>query len=255
MSDIFPTIVAKVLLSAKRNAPTILTGLGILGYTTAIALAIKATPSAFYAVEDLKYEKTDSGSEPPTPLEIVKVTWKFYIPTMVTFATSTTCVIAANMVHLDREAALLAVYGISQTAFSDYRDKVKELLGAKKEQQVKDALTDDELKKNPPTQNNIIITKTGTTLCYDAYSGRYFLSDIERLRQIQNNFNHALMTEMFISLNDLYHEMGLPPIELGRHVGWQIERGLLDFEFSAKITETKEPCIVVGHHIEPDIDA
>jgi hypothetical protein len=263
MSDnnLLTEFVFKTLSFARRNAPTLLTAAAVIGVGTTVGLAISATPQAVMAIDELRYKRGQDGEndedmpDPVTKVEIVKLVWKFYIPTAVMFGTTVTCIIGANMIHLDRQAALLALYGITDVAFKEYRAKVLELSGPKKEDQVRAAIASDRFTRNPPAAGNIIRTGKGTSLCYDKLSGRYFLSDVATLRNVQNQFNRALMTQMFMSLNELYSEMGLEGIELGKHIGWQIEQGLLDFRFDARlIPETNEPCVVVDHYLEPALD-
>ncbi|MFR8351429.1 MAG: DUF6353 family protein [Blautia obeum] len=45
---------------------------------------------------------------------------------------------------------------------------------------MKDAVAKDKVEKNPVVTREVIITEKGNTLCYDAISGRYFKSDIEK---------------------------------------------------------------------------
>ena len=99
--------------STSKYSPQILTGLGIAGVVTTTVLAIKATPKAVKLVEEEAYER----KEELTPMEVVKVTWKCYIPTAVSMATSIVCILFANSAHAKRNAALAAAYKISETAF------------------------------------------------------------------------------------------------------------------------------------------
>ena len=63
-----------------------------------------------------------------TPAEVVKITWKCYIPAAVTGIAATACVIGANSVHASRNAALATAYHLSSAALTEYKDKVVENL-------------------------------------------------------------------------------------------------------------------------------
>lgn len=83
-----------------------------------------------------------------------------------------------------------------------YQEKVVETIGEKKEQQIRDEVAKEQVAKNPVSKNEVIITGGGETLCYDSLSGRYFKSDIEKLRKAVNELNHTMVNDMCASLND-----------------------------------------------------
>ena len=87
---------------------------------------------------------------------------------------------------------------------------------------------------------------------YDDLSGRYFNSDIEFIRKIVNKLNKRMLDEMFISLNEFYTEIGLENIRLGEQIGWKIDKGLIDIDFSAILNEDEKPCIALNYIILPD---
>ncbi len=90
-----------------------------------------------------------------------------------------------------------------------------ETIGEKKEQTVRDAIANDRINKNPVSRREVIITEKGNTLCYDAISGRYFKSDIDKLKKAENELNRRMRDEMYISLNEFYYEIGLNPTKIG----------------------------------------
>jgi len=82
--------------------------------------------------------------------------------------------------------------------------------------------------RNPVSDNEVIITSRGDTLCYDALGGRYFKSDIEHIRQVLNKLSRDLMSEQFITLNQVYSELGLKGTKVGDVAGWHIDDGLIE---------------------------
>jgi hypothetical protein len=241
----------------RRNSPTILTGLGVAGLVSTVALAISATPKALMMVkEEEEYNESygitnPDGSTNLTKLEIVKLTWKCYIPTAIMGGVTTLCIISANSISMQRTAALAGLYSLTETALKEYKAKVVATLGEKKEDKLRSEMAQDKLDANPVSANTILVTGKGDTLCYDILSGRYFKNDIETLRRVQNNFNHQLLSDMFVTLNELYDEMGLPQIDLGKSIGWSVSGGMLDFRFDAKLTPDGIPCLVVDHRWSP----
>ena len=100
----------------------------------------------------------------------------------------------------------------------------------------------------------MIITERGNTLCYDAVSGRYFKSDIDKLKKAANELNRQMRDEMYISLNDFYYEIGLNPVSIGDELGWNIDQGYIDLSFSSQLADDGTPCLVIEYHIAPRYD-
>jgi hypothetical protein len=155
-------------------------------------------------------------------------------------------------VHHRRNAALATVYQLSQTALNEYKEKVIETVGAEKEKEIQDKVAEEHVKKNPVVNNEVIIVEQGNTLCYDAVSGRYFKSDMNKIKSAVNEINKTLLDDMYISLNEFYDEIGLPHTSLGNQLGWNVNKGLIDIYFSSQITEDGTPCLVLNHDKAPE---
>jgi hypothetical protein len=56
---------------------------------------------------------------------------------------------------------------------------------------------------------------------------------------------------MWLSLNDVYYAMGLGNTNIGNDIGWSIDDGLLELDFSSQLNEKNQPCLVVGYKILP----
>lgn len=244
-----------IIDSAKKtitaHSPEILTGLGIAGMLTTTILAVGATPKALRLIEEKKNELECKDKLPP--IETFKATWKCYIPAAVTAVASTACLIGASSVSLRRNAALTAAYKLSETALTEYRDKVVETVGEKKERLIRDKVDKERIESSPVNENDVIQTGVGKSLCYDYYSGRYFQSDIEFLRRAINNINKGMIHDPFgyASLNDLYSEIGIPGTALGEIMGWNVSRGLIKEDFGSQIASDGRPCIVMAFEIAP----
>lgn len=235
----------------KKRAPEILTGVGIAGMLTTVVLSVKATPKALMLIEE---RKLDLDMEELPPTEIVKTAWKCYIPPFVTGVMSCACIIGASSVSMRRNAALATAYTLSETALSEYRDKVVETLGEKKDADVRDAIAKDKLDKNPITGNEVVVTERGETLCYEPLSGRYFQSDIDKIKRALNEVNNMLLNDSYVALNDFYTEIGLGTTKIGDDLGWQIGGGLIDIHFSTHLAANGEPCLVVDFIKPPAYD-
>lgn len=231
----------------KKHSPEILTGIGIAGMIATTISAVKATPKALRLID----EKEIKENKRLTTAEVVLTTWKCYIPSAVTGALSVACLIGASAVSLKRNAALATAYTISETALKDYREKAVEVVGEKKEQAIRDAIAKDKLTGNPVDDKQIVMTGSGDTLCYDVLSGRYFRSDIEKIRKAINDLNRDMLSEQYVSLNDLYYAIGLPDIKLGNDLGWNIDKGYIEVQFGSHLAANGTPCLVLAYTVAP----
>ncbi len=241
----------------SKNSPTILTSLAVGGVITTTIFAMRAAPKAICLIEQREEELTDNQegvSHQPiklTKIEIIKLTWKVYIPTVCVGAVTIACIIGSNSINQRRNAALATVYGITEAAFREYKDKVVETIGQTKEQKVRDDISADKVKQHALGENEVIFTGKGETLCFDSYSGRYFKSDIEKIRRSVNEINELRLEDSWVSLNDFYFELGLGNTKLGEILGWDLDSGNLKISFSSQLSEEGEPCLVLNYDVEP----
>lgn len=246
--------------SLAKHSPEILIGLGITGMLTTTVLAVKATPKALRLMEE---KKKELNVEKLTPVETVKTTWKCYLPAAVTGAVSVACLIGSNSVNAKRNAALATAYKLSESAFSEYRDKTVETIGEKKERTIRDKVSEEQIKNNPVNQTEVIVTGKGKTLFFDPLSSRYFYSDLEKIRRAVNKLNYEINTSPFcndgVTLNAFYEEIGLAGTMTGESLGWTLHTGLIDIYPSAQMVEEGEehegePCLVLNFTNPPQYD-
>lgn len=257
--------VTKLFKTAKaftsKRAPEILTGIGIAGMVTTTVLAVKATPKALQLIEEEKRKRDHEAFQKASteqvdhlkPFDVVKVAWKPYIPAVITGAASIGCLIGANSVSARRQAALYSAYKLSETALTEYKEKVVETIGEKKEKTVRDKIAKDKVDKHPASKSEIFITGEGDSLFYDPLSDRYFKSNIESIRRVINDLNFAMgySNEMYVSVSQLYDELGLKRTSISDDIGWNIGDGLIEADFSTQITDDGKPCIVLDFLIAP----
>ena len=242
------TMIKSVKIFTQKHSPEILTGLGIAGMITSTVLAVKATPRAMKLIENKKREEK---TESLTKTQTVKTVWKNYIPAAVAAAASTACLICSCAESTRRTTAIAAAYALSEEVVKTYRDKVIETIGEKKEQEIKEAIAEDKIKQNPVKEQEVILTANGETLCYDALSGRYFKSSPEAIRKAESTMNKQLVSDMYISLNDFYYELGLDGIKIGNELGWNYDTGGIDIEFCSRLTDDNTPCLVIDYKVSP----
>ena len=244
---------AKVMVS--KRSPEILTGLGIAGMISTTVLAVQATPKALDLIARAEDKKFDNGhGNKLTVSEKMKVAWKPYIPAAITGIASISCIIGASSVHAKRNAAIAAAYNLSQTALTEYKEKVVETIGEKKEQAIKDKIAKDKIKKDPVSKSEVIVTGKGNTLCYDAFNSRYFYSDIDQIKRAINELNRIMLNQMYVSLNDFYDELNLKHSGNGDELGWKLDDGFIEVDFSSQLSDDGRPCLVIEYMVAPRYD-
>lgn len=254
-------ILKGVQMAAKRHSPEILTGIGIAGMITTAVMAVRATPKALQMIEEAGYKKgsdknpiEDMEFTPLTPIETVKAAWKCYIPSAVVGGVSIACLVGASSVNANRNAALATAYALSESTLKEYQEKVVEKLGKKKEQEVRDDIAKDYVDRNPVSKSEVIITEKGNTLCFDKLSGRYFKSDMDTLKKAENELARQMRYDSYVSLNEFYDLIGLDHIDIGYDLGWNIDRGYIELEFSSQLASDGTPCLVMSYRVAPQYD-
>lgn len=261
-------IVKRAKKAATDNAPTILTAIGVTGTVTTAILASRASFRAAEVLSDAERDKrlygqdgkprpdksprlktkSELADEALTLNEKIDLVWKHYVPAIGTGAVTIACIIGANRVSSTRAAALASAYSVSQELFKEYKDKVVEKLGEKKEQAVRDEISQDRVTKNPPPE--VVLVGTGTHLCMDMYSGRYFLSTLEDLKKAENDTNYQILHSDYASLSDYWDNVGLPRTTESDEVGWNPDMKL-EVEYGSAIAVDGRPCITTNFRTVP----
>jgi hypothetical protein len=239
----------------KKNSPAILTGLAIVGLVSTAVAAYKAAPEAEKILkqkkEDLKkVDPEDKAAKRTVVIEAAKELTPVMLPTIIMGGATAACIIGSNSISSKRIAVLSTAYTVSEKAVKDLNGKMQEMLGEKKTRAIKDAIVKDKVGETPKDGNSVIITGNGDVLCKDLYSGRFFQSNAQKLGQAINKLSHDVQTDMYVSLNDLYDEIGLPRIPMGDDFGWNVDdapRGQLPIDLTAVLTDDGTPCLCLNY--------
>lgn len=228
-------LIKRATQAIKSNSPEILTGLGAAGVVTTSYLSVKAGMATVRRLE---------SDDPTAPFkEKAKKTWKLYIPPAAAGVATIGCIIVAGRGSSRRAAAAATAYSLTERAFSEYRDKVIEQIGENKEQKIRDELAQERINRNPPPESNqVVIVGPGQVLCCEAYTGRYFRSDMELLRKAQNEVNAEALRGLRASLSGFYYLVGLEPTSQSDYQGWDFEK-IMELRFSSCLTPSGEPCL------------
>ena len=240
--------------AVEKKSPEILIAFGIAGMITTTVLAVKATPKAMEKIKEAeknkkeKFDRDHGYSELDTMFkltkpEVVKATWKCYIPAAI-----------ANTVHSKRNAAIATAYKLSEKALTEYKEATIEEVGEEKAKAIKDRVAQKQLDNNPVNDSQVIITGNGKQLCYDGVSGRYFESSIQEIETAVNKINRSLNYDMYVSLSEFYDELDLEHTDISDELGWNLDDGLVEISYGTMIAKDNRPCITLEYHVAPKYD-
>lgn len=235
------------------NSPAILSGIAVAGTVTVAYLTGKAT---FKAAELIREEEQNQSlmelGEELTAKDKAKLVWKLYVPPVAVTTATIVCIVSASTISASRLAAMAAAYKVSEKQYVEYRDKVKELLGEKKDQEVKDAVAKDRIANDPfgPNEAWDVGSAGGAVLCYDNWNGRYFRSSKQILDDACNKVNYEVLHNMYATLADFYTYLGLSSPRGAGQIGWGLDHRL-KLEYSSQLQEDGTPTMVMDFSIPP----
>lgn len=273
-------VILKIQKVLVKNAPTILAVMGAVGTVAAVCMSSDAALKATQAIEeaereakgddyelysqskklakkgyketaivkqlDISEDNIDVIKSPLSKADRVWIYAKAYGPTAIMTAASVLCIFGSNHINKKRIASLAGAYLMSETALKEYKEKAKEVVGAKKAQEISDELIQDKIDKNPPNPNQVANTDTPAmtnivdlSLWYDKVSDRYFYSSADRIRRAETQAQKMLEKNGFVSVNDVYAILGLREVSLGQEVGWDKKKN-------------SDVMLIIGGGLDPD---
>ena len=227
----FGTTMANLGKKVAPHVPDILTATACIGVGATAVMCGKNTLTAHDILKAYDEENPDA-----TTKDRVLKAAPAYIPTIILATATIACIIGARTTSAKQTAALASAYTIATEAAARYRDKVIEVVGEEKAKEVDEKIADEQLKAHPLSEQQPIVVGTGKVLCFDTLSSRYFMSDMETLRKVQNDMNRIILDDMFASLNDFYYRTGSVP------------------KFQSRLSDDGQPCLVVNYESVPRSD-
>ena len=246
-----------------KNAPTILVGFGIAGSAASVIFAAKDTPKAEKALAELKEKKED-----PNIWDKAKTLAPIYWKTVLLWCMSSGCVIFSNHINLKRLSTMIALYKMAEGNKEKLEDAMRKILGDTKTEEVLDAVNKDILRDTPLKDNLIMETGKGSTRFMDGLTRQRFNSSPQAVGEAFNNFNHRLMQENTLCVNDLLDELGLMPLDpkyvkgidvggnsLGDRIGWRLDdiSNLIKYKITYVSDEDGEPIGIITYDVGPTL--
>ena len=245
---------------AIKNSPTILTTMGVLAMAAGTVKAIVEAPKAKEELEDVESDPELSHKEYIKAK--ARVILYHYWSTAALTAGGAGIIFWGHKISLARTAAALAAYQMANDDLKKLEDKIVETDGEKKLNKMKNSILKDEVGTGPSDISTVYNTGHGNTLFYDPIGRRFFLSDIEYIRQQASAFNLELAKQIklskkaVMSLNDWYYFIDLEALDgtidgnkvctnIGKDMGWR--NRLLDLKFTSILMSNNEHCTVMGY--------
>lgn len=264
----FSTIVKGCKMAVKysgkqivKHAPGILCGFGTGGVGLALVLMAKKAPDAKkdFDAEKAKWEATEDKEKRNKAdyiFKLVRIGAQHYWVVISVATGAVLCFWLANRINFKRLMSALTALGISTKGKEELEEKIKELDGEKHLQKIKDEIDADRIKNDPPVQDKIIDTGLGTHLCYEAITGRYFYSNIERIKRAVITCRDYLQKDGYLSVNDWFCELNLDTTDL--QLCWTAESidevNDFDIETSSQLTPEGVPVLVIRYQTNPTME-
>lgn len=138
------------------NSTTILTGMGVTGVVTTAYLAGRGSYKAAELIERENQRRIDTEmkthvelEDPMTTKDKIKLVWPLYVPAVSVGATTITAIVMSNHAASKKIAALTVASGISERALQEYKAKVIEKIGEKKDIEIRDEIAKERIANNP----------------------------------------------------------------------------------------------------------
>lgn len=244
----------------KSSSPTILTYFSVAGVVGTTVLAVKATPKALEIINDERLERADNdekfiyGSTPLPIKDVIRLTWKCYIPTALVGLSTIACIFGANVLNKRNQASLVSAYALLNQSYQRYRNAAKTVYGEDadskiKAQMAKDTYISDEWGYS--VYSSELDSESEKILCYDLFSQRYFTSTMAAVLNAQYHINRNLNLHGYASINEFYDFLGIDKIDHGDDIGWSynqcVEEGILWLDFDNRHTvmdDGLECCVI-----------
>lgn len=252
--------VSRQILVAKKNSPHIFFVAGVTGAVVSTVLACRATLKVGKALDEIK-EEVDTVKEmhdainsnemailehgqviekviysqeewyKDTIYVYTKASWKIaklYGPSIILGSISIAALAGSHVQLSRRNTALMAAYAALQTAFEEYRERVRFQYGEDRELDIYRGLVSHTEKDEEA--NKIEVKSIGDPNKLSVYArffdegSRYWGKNPEMNRlhvQCQQNFaNNLLQARGHVFLNEVYDSLGIERSTPGSVVGW-----------------------------------
>lgn len=249
------------LKTLEHYGPKILVGLGIVCFGSATLTACKASTKLTDTMDEINHdiseakaiETNDADEEKVKNREVVKAyisggtkLAKLYAPTITLMVSGVVCVLSGNHIVNKRYAGAVAALTSTENMFSTYRNRVIEEFGEAKDVQFQNGVKEvvesvPVLNKDgtPKTDKNGEVKTVEKKSFQQTKSANIYARMFEEattrawdpspeynrnsLKLKERFFNQELHSWGYVTLNEVYRQLGFPTTAYGQDVGWILD--------------------------------
>ena len=239
----------KLLTFCSENSQTILSVIELTSAGLAVFSAVEETIDITRAIDAENDYREARGMDPMSGGEIARIAVPHYIPTTVFLGITVGSCCLKNKITNEKLAGLAALYSLERSNNLEYRKKVKEQLGERKEQKIREAINADRAAAVDTRTTVIYNTGNGNQLVSIKYSTTGpFHSSKPKIEAAINRFNASMIGGIYTrTYQELLTEFDIPPDmipDLAYGCGWNSEH-LVEPIFDAKLTADGVPMLIV----------
>jgi len=249
------TLGTKLFGFGKDKSPEILAALALAGVIKTAVDSFKAGPEAKKIIRQAK-DKLDLAESKEEEREIKIVAAKQLArrmtPVVLDVALTGAAIVGSNRISNKRIVLLSAAYKMSETSLDSMNKKVREVLGDKKANDIRQSIAKEKFKEENEKHKDdtIIMTGDGHVICMDLYSEQKFYSNAQKIGAVINKLSARCLIERYITLNELYSELGIRSKRFGEEFGWNIDdiiEGQLPIYIGAELDENNQPVLTIDY--------
>lgn len=207
--------------NVKKQSPLILAIAGSIGVIGTAAMAVKATPKAILIVrmdKEMRRAKAMTIEETQqSTLDIVKLTWKCYIPSAVVGLATISCIMSSAVLSRHQLKTITSAYILLDRTYREYKDAVKKLYGENANREVQKEIIEDLY------EDSDVSSKGETLIFYEENYGKLFERTMLEVVQAEYNLNRKFALDGEASINDFLDFLGLEHVDFGDCIGWLSE--------------------------------
>ena len=155
-----------------------------------------------------------------------------YAPAIASGVLTSACILGSHHLSSKQIAALTASCGYLAANRDKLEKKIKEKFGEDRLREIKTDVSVDtvregkskevittDTKKTLPRKSSVEWTGNGPLKCFEGYSGRYFYSTLEKVKEAEQKLNNRLHDGEYVCLNDFYELLGMAKTHFGNTFG------------------------------------
>lgn len=239
----------------KQTTPVILTVVGSIGVAATSVMAVRATPKA------LDILSSHADDEELSKKDVIKLTWRCYIPAALVGISTITCIAVINVFNKRRQASLASAYAMLNQSYKQYRKAANTVYGDDADSKIRAQAAKDTYVSADgySLYSSDLDPESEKILCCDLFSQRYFTATMTSVLNAQYHINRNLCLRGNVSVNEFYEFLGIDKIDCGDEIGWSLEEliegGLMWLDFNNSNVEMDDgmKCCFVSALIDPDI--